>query len=95
MYGVERRQHKSSMCFQVFDEDKMKQDKRLGIAKLPLNDLGMETVQEVNLQLLPSLDTTKVKDKKDRGVLTIKAGSDSLCHYCCHRPCLVRSRTPG
>ncbi|WVZ56266.1 hypothetical protein U9M48_006823 [Paspalum notatum var. saurae] len=57
----------------VFDEDKMKQDKRLGIAKLPLNDLEIKTVQEVNLQLLSSLDTTKVKDKKDRGVLTIKA----------------------
>jgi hypothetical protein len=59
----------------VFDEDKMKQDKRLGIAKLPLSDLEMETVQEVKLQLLSSLDTTKVKDKKDRGVLSIKAGS--------------------
>ncbi|KAJ1297934.1 hypothetical protein BS78_01G416500 [Paspalum vaginatum] len=57
----------------VFDEDKMKQDKRLGIAKLPLNDLEIKTVQEVNLQLLSSLDTTKVKDKRDRGVLTIKA----------------------
>lgn len=66
------------MRFQVFDEDKMKQDKRLGIAKLPLTDLGMETVQEVNLQLLSSLDTTKVKDKKDRGVLTIKERSDPL-----------------
>ncbi|CAN6313391.1 unnamed protein product [Urochloa humidicola] len=60
------------LILEVFDEDKMKQDKRLGIAKLPLIDLGMETVQEVNLQLLSSLDTTKVKDKKDRGVLTIK-----------------------
>ncbi|KAF8718893.1 hypothetical protein HU200_025208 [Digitaria exilis] len=60
------------LILEVFDEDKMKQDKRLGIAKLPLNDLETETVQEVNLQLLSSLDTTKVKDKKDRGVLTIK-----------------------
>ncbi|EEE55638.1 hypothetical protein OsJ_04001 [Oryza sativa Japonica Group] len=59
----------------VFDEDKLKQDKRLGIAKLPLNDLEMESVQEINLQLLSSLDTTKVKDKKDRGVLTIKVSS--------------------
>nr|CAB3496485.1 unnamed protein product [Digitaria exilis] len=57
------------LILEVFDEDKMKQDKRLGIAKLPLNDLEMETVQEVNLQLLSSLDTTKVKDKKDRGVV--------------------------
>ncbi|KAK3151066.1 hypothetical protein QOZ80_3AG0241280 [Eleusine coracana subsp. coracana] len=61
-----------SLVLEVFDEDKLKQDKRLGIAKLPLSDLGMETAQEVNLQLLSSLDTTKVKDKKDRGVLTIK-----------------------
>uniref|UniRef100_K4AIE8 C2 domain-containing protein n=1 Tax=Setaria italica TaxID=4555 RepID=K4AIE8_SETIT len=67
-----------SLILEVFDEDKMKQDKRLGIAKLPLTDLGMETVQEVNLQLLSSLDTTKVKDKKDRGVLTIKERSDPL-----------------
>jgi hypothetical protein len=62
-----------SLRFQVFDEDKLKQDKRLGIAKLPLSDLAIETAQEVNLQLLSSLDTVKVKDKKDRGVLTIKA----------------------
>jgi Ca2+-dependent lipid-binding protein len=67
-----------SLDLQVFDEDNMKQDKRLGIAKLPLSDLEMETVQEVNLQLLSSLDTTKVKDKKDRGMLSIKAGSISL-----------------
>ncbi|RLN19874.1 synaptotagmin-5-like [Panicum miliaceum] len=56
----QRRWPEFSLRLQVFDEDKMKQDKRLGIAKLPLNDLGMETVQEVNLQLLSSLDTTKV-----------------------------------
>ncbi|KAG0551905.1 hypothetical protein BDA96_01G463500 [Sorghum bicolor] len=61
-----------SLVLEVFDEDNMKQDKRLGIAKLPLSDLEMETVQEVNLQLLSSLDTTKVKDKKDRGMLSIK-----------------------
>ncbi|CAD6210444.1 unnamed protein product [Miscanthus lutarioriparius] len=67
-----------SLILEVFDEDNMKQDKRLGIAKLPLSDLEMETVQEVNLQLLSSLDTTKVKDKKDRGMLSIKAGSFSL-----------------
>ncbi|KAK1651697.1 hypothetical protein QYE76_069502 [Lolium multiflorum] len=60
------------IVLEVFDEDSLKQDKRLGIAKLPLSDLGIETVQEINLQLLSSLDTTKVKDKKDRGVLTIK-----------------------
>ncbi|TVU47706.1 hypothetical protein EJB05_07313, partial [Eragrostis curvula] len=67
-----------SLVLEVFDEDNLKQDKRLGIAKLPLSDLEMETAQEVNLQLLSSLDTTKVKDKKDRGVLTIKARSIDL-----------------
>ncbi|KAL6648448.1 hypothetical protein ACP70R_012672 [Stipagrostis hirtigluma subsp. patula] len=61
-----------ALVLEVFDEDKLKQDKRLGIAKLALCDLETGTAQEVNLQLLSSLDTTKVKDKKDRGVLTIK-----------------------
>ncbi|KAM0869102.1 hypothetical protein ACQ4PT_040893 [Festuca glaucescens] len=48
------------IILEVFDEDSLKQDKRLGIAKLPLSDLGIGTVQEINLQLLSSLDTTKV-----------------------------------
>lgn len=60
------------IILEVFDEDSLKQDKRLGIAKVPLSDLEVETVQEINVQLLSSLDTTKVKDKKDRGVLTIR-----------------------
>ncbi|EMS53254.1 Extended synaptotagmin-2-A [Triticum urartu] len=60
------------IILEVFDEDSLKQDKRLGIVKLPLSDLEVETVQEINLQLLSSLDTTKVKDKKDRGVLTVR-----------------------
>ncbi|KAM0898830.1 hypothetical protein ACQ4PT_021681 [Festuca glaucescens] len=72
------------IILEVFDEDSLKQDKRLGIAKLPLSDLGIETVQEINLQLLSSLDTTKVKDKKDRGVLTIKASSSIRSTCVCH-----------
>ncbi|VAI07678.1 unnamed protein product [Triticum turgidum subsp. durum] len=60
------------IILEVFDEDSLKQDKRLGIAKLALSDLEVESVQEINLQLLSSLDTTKVKDKKDRGVLTVR-----------------------
>jgi len=44
----------------------------LGIAKLPLIDLKAETEKEFELRLLPSLDTLKVKDKKDRGTLTLK-----------------------
>ncbi|XP_027354202.1 synaptotagmin-4-like isoform X3 [Abrus precatorius] len=55
----------------VYDKD-IGQDKRLGIAKLPLIDLEAETEKEVELRLLSSLDTLKVKDKKDRGTLTIK-----------------------
>ena len=48
------------------------QEKKLGIIKLPLNDLEPETVKEFELGLLSSLDTQKVKDKKDRGTITIK-----------------------
>ncbi|KAG1354771.1 synaptotagmin-5 [Cocos nucifera] len=61
-----------SVILEVFDEDNVSQDKRLGIAKLPLTDLEPETNKEFELRLLPSLDTLKIKDKKDRGTLTIK-----------------------
>ncbi|CAL0328124.1 unnamed protein product [Lupinus luteus] len=60
-----------SLILEVYDED-IGQDKRLGIAKLPLIDLEAETEKEFELGLLSSLDTQKVKDKKDRGTLTIK-----------------------
>ncbi|XP_058739865.1 calcium-dependent lipid-binding protein-like [Vicia villosa] len=60
-----------SLTLEVFDKD-IGQDKRLGIAKLPLIDLEVETEKEVELRLLSSLDTLKVKDKKDRGTLRIK-----------------------
>ena len=56
---------------QVFDKD-IGQDKRLGIAKLPLIELVAEDPKEVELKLLPSLDMLKIKDKKDRGTITIK-----------------------
>ncbi|KAG9441783.1 hypothetical protein H6P81_017637 [Aristolochia fimbriata] len=59
------------LTVEVFDKD-IGQDKRLGIAKLPLNDLQPETSKEVELRLLPSHDMLKVKDKKDRGTVTIK-----------------------
>ncbi|TKY63788.1 Synaptotagmin-4 protein [Spatholobus suberectus] len=55
----------------VLDKD-IGQDKRLGIAQLPLVDLETQTEKEIELRLLSSLDTLKVKDKKDRGTLTIK-----------------------
>lgn len=44
----------------------------MGIAKLSLNELEPEISKEIELSLLASLDTLKVKDKKDRGSLTIK-----------------------
>lgn len=56
---------------QVFDQD-IGQDKRLGITKLPLIDLEAETPKEIELRLLPALDMLKIKDKKDRGTVTIK-----------------------
>ncbi|XP_024995940.1 synaptotagmin-5-like [Cynara cardunculus var. scolymus] len=56
---------------EVFDED-IGADQRLGIAKLPLVDLQPEIEKEIQLRLQPSLDTVKVKDKKDRGTITIK-----------------------
>uniref|UniRef100_A0A803NW40 Endonuclease/exonuclease/phosphatase domain-containing protein n=1 Tax=Cannabis sativa TaxID=3483 RepID=A0A803NW40_CANSA len=42
----------------VFDQD-IGQDKRLGIAKVPLIELEAETLKEFELRLLPSLDTGK------------------------------------
>ncbi|PON85147.1 Calcium-dependent lipid-binding transcriptional regulator [Trema orientale] len=60
-----------SLIIEVFDQD-IGQDKRLGIAKLPFIELEAETSKEFELRLLPSLDTLKVKDKKDRGTVTIK-----------------------
>ncbi|KAH6767442.1 Calcium-dependent lipid-binding family protein [Perilla frutescens var. hirtella] len=60
-----------SLIFEVFDED-IGNDKRLGVAKLPLIDLEAEACKEFELKLLPSLDMLKIKDKKDRGTLTVK-----------------------
>lgn len=56
---------------QVFDKD-IGQDKKLGMTKLPLLDLEPDTLKEVELRLTPSLDMSKVKDKKDRGTITLK-----------------------
>lgn len=60
-----------SLIIEVFDKD-IGQDKRLGIVKLPLIDVEAETLKEVDLRLLPSLDMLKIKDKKDRGTVTVK-----------------------
>ncbi|XP_044503765.1 calcium-dependent lipid-binding protein-like [Mangifera indica] len=60
-----------SIVFEVLDQD-IGQDKRLGIAKLPLIEIGAETPNEVELRLQPSLDMLKIKDKRDRGTLAVK-----------------------
>lgn len=60
-----------TLILEVFDKD-IGQDKRLGITKLPMKELEAETEKEFDLRLLPSLDMMKIKDKKDRGTLTIK-----------------------
>lgn len=43
--------------------------------KLPLIDLEADTPKEAELRLLPSLDMLKIKDKKDRGSITVKVGA--------------------
>ncbi|XP_044493272.1 calcium-dependent lipid-binding protein-like [Mangifera indica] len=60
-----------SIIFEVLDQD-IGQDKRLGIVKLPLIDLEANTLNEFELKLQPSLDMLKIKDKKDRGTITVK-----------------------
>lgn len=44
----------------------------MGVTKLPLNELVAETPKEIELRLLPKLDMLRVKDKKDRGTITVK-----------------------
>ncbi|KAL2251692.1 synaptotagmin-5 [Sesamum indicum] len=60
-----------SLIFEVYDED-IGDDKKLGTVKLPLIDLQPEVSKELELRLLPQLDMLKIKDKKDRGILTIQ-----------------------
>ncbi|XP_047323447.1 calcium-dependent lipid-binding protein-like [Impatiens glandulifera] len=60
-----------ALVIEVFDKD-ITQDKKLGVAKLPLIELEAENSKEVQLRLLPSLDMLKVKDKKDRGTITLQ-----------------------
>lgn len=71
---------------QVFDED-IGQDKRLGVTKLPLIELEAETPKEIELRLQPSLNMLKIKEKKDRGTITIKVRVQR--HKYCFRTLLV------
>lgn len=56
---------------QVLDQD-VGQDKVLGEVAYPLLKLVAEDSVKLQLPLLPSLDTDRVKDKKDRGSLTVE-----------------------
>nr|XP_025887004.1 synaptotagmin-5-like isoform X1 [Solanum lycopersicum] len=60
-----------SLILEVFDKD-VGQDQRMGVTKLPLNELVAESPKEIELRLLPKLDMLRVKDKKDRGTITVK-----------------------
>lgn len=60
-----------ALIVEVFDQD-VGQDERLGIARINLCDLEPEKLQEFELKLMPSLDMLKIKDKKDRGTVTLK-----------------------
>ncbi|RLM87711.1 integral membrane single C2 domain protein [Panicum miliaceum] len=61
-----------SVIFEVYDEDKLQQDKRLGVAKLAVNSLEPEITREVTLKLLHSVDPLENRDTKDRGTLHLK-----------------------
>lgn len=61
-----------SVVLEVFDKDVASQDSRLGITKIPLINLEAESPKEMELRLLPALDMMKIKDKKDRGTITVK-----------------------
>lgn len=39
---------------------------------MPLIELEAETSKEMELRLFPSLDMLKIKDKKDRGTITVQ-----------------------
>lgn len=60
-----------SLIIEVFDKD-VGQDEKLGVAKVRLIELEAERSKELELRLLPSHDMLKIKDKKDRGTITLQ-----------------------
>ncbi|KAL3517052.1 hypothetical protein ACH5RR_023954 [Cinchona calisaya] len=60
-----------SLIIEVFDKD-VGHDEKLGVAKVRLIELEAETSKELELRLLPSHDMLKIKDKKDRGTITLQ-----------------------
>ncbi|XP_037477193.1 synaptotagmin-5-like isoform X2 [Triticum dicoccoides] len=61
-----------SVIFEVYDEDNLQQDKRLGVAKLAVNNIVPQTPSEITLKLMQSVDSLKIKDYRDRGSLHLK-----------------------
>ncbi|MCL7043021.1 hypothetical protein MKW94_001272 [Papaver nudicaule] len=59
------------LILEVYDKN-VTRDERLGVAKVPLIDLEPGNPKKISLRLLPSLDMLRIKDKKDRGTITIK-----------------------
>lgn len=59
------------MPLQVMDKD-VGTDTFLGIVTYPISKLVPEETTEVTLNLKSALDTNLVKDKKDRGTVTLK-----------------------
>ncbi|KAL6909601.1 hypothetical protein ACP4OV_001882 [Aristida adscensionis] len=65
---------KETQCviFEIYDEDTLQLDKKMGAAKLAVNSLELESPTEIKLNLSQSLDPLKVKDKKHRGILQLR-----------------------
>ncbi|MCO5603767.1 hypothetical protein L7F22_057919 [Adiantum nelumboides] len=64
-------QETQALTLQVMDQN-VGPDKLLGIAMYPLSKLKAEQPLELELPLLPSLDTQTVQDKHNRGSILIK-----------------------
>ncbi|CAD6335169.1 unnamed protein product [Miscanthus lutarioriparius] len=60
------------VIFEIYDEDTLQQDKKMGVAKLAVNSLEPENPTEITLNVLQSLDSLRVKDNKGRGTLHLK-----------------------
>ncbi|KAL3536910.1 hypothetical protein ACH5RR_000276 [Cinchona calisaya] len=60
-----------SLFVEVYDKD-VGQDEKLGVAKVRLIELEAETSKVLEVRLLPSFDMLKIKDKKDRGTITLQ-----------------------
>jgi Ca2+-dependent lipid-binding protein len=70
-------QETQSLILDVKDED-IGTDKKLGITSIPLAALKPDEEEEITKNLAVSLDRDRVKDKGDRGSITIKVRT-KLC----------------